>query len=95
MPYLQQVYDEMQGEGVVILTINVGESSATVKGFFQDNNLSLPVLLDSKGAVMRRYGIQFFPTTFFINKDGIIQAKVIGAFPTKAAIERRLSELMP
>ena len=95
MPYLQQVYDEMLEKGLVVLAMNVGESSATVKQYMQDNNLSLPVVLDTKAVVARKYNIQFFPTTFFIDKDGIIQEKVIGAFPNKAAIEKRLNKIMP
>ena len=95
MPYLQQIYDERQSSKLVVLAINVGESASTVNEFYQDNNLSLPVVLDTSGAVARRYNIQFFPTTFFIDKDGIIQEKVIGAFPSKAAIEKRLSKIMP
>lgn len=95
MPYLQQIYDERQSSELVVLAINVSESASTVNEFYQDNNLSLPVVLDTSGAVAQRYNIQFFPTTFFIDKDGIIQEKVIGAFPSKAAIEKRLSKIMP
>lgn len=95
MPYLQQIYDERQGSELLVLAINVGESASAVNGFFQDNNLSFPVVLDTKAVVVRKYNIQFFPTTFFIDKDGIIQEKVIGAFPSKAAIEKRLSKIMP
>ena len=95
MPYLQQVYDENIGTELVMLTINIAESADTVKDFFQDRNLSLPVLLDSDTAVTRRYDIQGIPTTFFIDKEGIIRVKVIGAFPGKSAIDSRMSEIMP
>jgi len=97
MPYLQQVYSEMQGDGLVILAINVGESSGTVRQFLENNNLSPllnTVLFDSNGATLKKYKIQFFPTSFFVDRDGIIQEKVIGAFPSKEAIEKRLDKIM-
>jgi len=78
----------------MLLTINRGESSSTVKGFMQKRNLSLPVLLDTELVVAQRYNIMGIPTTFFIDKDGIIQEKVIGAFPNKAEIEKRLSKIV-
>ena len=37
---------------------------------------------------------QLAPTTFFIDRDGIIKAKVIGSFPNKAAIDSRLDEII-
>ena len=95
MPFLQEIYDEIPDSELVMLTINIGESSATVKKFLGDNNLSLPVLLDTNAAVAQRYSMPGIPTTFFVDRDGILQVKVIGAFPNKAAIESRLSEIMP
>jgi peroxiredoxin len=68
---------------------------STVETFLEDNRLSLPVLLDSDGDITRRYGMPGIPTTFFIDRDGILRAKVIGGFPSKAAIESRLNEIMP
>lgn len=95
MPYLQQLYDEMQGEGLVVLTVHVGQGPVTATQFMQDNNLSLPVLLDTDEVVGRKYGIMFFPTTFFIDKDGIIQGKVIGPFRNKEQIEGYLIKIVP
>ena len=95
MPYIQEIYEEWSGKGLIVLAINMGESSSKVEQFLQDHNLSLPVLLDTKQVVARRYNIRGIPTTFFIDKDGIIQVKVIGAFPNKEAIENRLSKIMP
>ena len=95
MPYIQQVYDEWSDKGLVVLTINTGESSTTVKEFMQANGLSLPVLLDRGGEVAEKYNIRGIPTTFFIDKDGIIQVKIIGAFPNEAAIEQNLGKIIP
>mgnify|MGYP001106438296 CR=1 FL=1 len=95
MPYLQQVYEEWSGRGLMLLAIDVGESRARVRQFMQDNSLSLPVLLDTRESVAARYGITAYPTTFFIDKEGIIREKIIGAFPSKAAIEKYLSKIIP
>jgi alkyl hydroperoxide reductase subunit AhpC len=85
----------------LIATVNVGESAATVRGFVDDVKtqtgvtLDLPILLDRDISVARDYGIQFFPTTFLIDRDGIIKEKIIGAFPDLAAIEARLVKIRP
>ena len=93
MPYIQQVYDEWQEKGLVLLAINIGESSAQVTGFMQNYSLSFPVLLDTNQDAARCYYIQYIPTTFFIDKDGIIQDMKLGAFQSTAEIESSLSKL--
>jgi len=65
------------------------------KDFMQNHNLSFTVLLDIKQDVAKRYNITGIPTTFFIDKDGIIQDKVIGAFQNKTQIENRVSKIIP
>ena len=94
MPYIQEIYEEWSGKGLVMLAINIGESPSQVKDFMQSHNFSLPVALDTKQVVAQKYNIQFIPTTFFIDKDGIIQEKIIGAFKTKEAIEKHLSKII-
>jgi cytochrome c biogenesis protein CcmG/thiol:disulfide interchange protein DsbE len=93
MPYLQQVWDEWQTRGLVLLAINIMESSSEVQSFMQSQGLSLPVLLDSDGAIAAKYGIQAIPTTFFIDSSGVVQEVKEGAFPNAAAIENSLSQL--
>ncbi len=95
MPYIQEIYEEWSDKELVVLAINLGESSAKVEEFIQSYNLSFTVLLDTKQDVAQRYNITGIPTTFFIDKAGIIQDKVIGAFQNKAQIENRLGKIMP
>jgi cytochrome c biogenesis protein CcmG/thiol:disulfide interchange protein DsbE len=93
MPFIQQVYEERQGEELVLLAINIGESPSQAAEFMQSYGFSFPVLLDSDAALAQRYNIQYIPTTFFIDKDGIIKDVRIGAFQSKAEIESILSKL--
>ena len=93
MPYLQQVYDEWQEKGLVVLAINIKESPSQVEEFMQSQGLSLPVLLDSQGKVASQYGIQAIPVTFFVDRDGIIQDIKFGPFQSKAEIESSLDKI--
>ncbi len=95
MPYLQQIYDSQSAKGLVLYAIDVGESGTVAGKYLADNNLSLPVLLDTDRKVTTAYGITAIPTTFFIDRNGIIRQKFIGAFPNKEAIESQLSKILP
>ena len=95
MPYIQEVSDEWSGKGLVVLAINIGESTSKVAKFMQSQGLSFTVLLDTDEKTAAKYNIRAIPTTFFIDKDGVIQAKKIGSFTSKAAIESSLDKIIP
>ena len=95
MPYMQEIYEEWSYTGLVVLTVNIGESSSSVENFMQNYNLSLLVLLDTRQVIAQKYNITAIPATFFIDKDGIIQAARIGSFPSKASIEQYLRDIIP
>ena len=94
MPFLQQIYEEWSDTGLVLLAVDSGESQARVKEFLETRSLSLPVLLDTDNRVAQKYNIRGIPTTFFIDRDGIIQEKIVGAFPSKEAIEEHLGKIV-
>lgn len=83
MPFIQEVYQEWTDKGLVILAIDMGESAATVRDFMQNNNYTIPVLLDTRRVVSQKYNVTAIPTTFFIDRNGVIQDKLIGPFPSK------------
>ena len=95
MPYLQQINDSYSAKGLVMLAVDIDESPDTVKKFMADLNLSLTVPMDVGKKVAKSYSITAIPSTYLIDKDGIIRGKVVGAFPNKAAIENELKKIMP
>jgi len=97
MPFIQEIYEGWTGKppSLVILTINLGESPSRVERFMESYGLSFPVLLDTSQNVALEYNIRGIPTTFFIDKDGIIRDIKFGAFLSKTEIEMRLSKIIP
>lgn len=89
MPFIQEVFEdeEWRGQGLVILAINLGEPHSTVKKFMEDNGLSFTVLLDSELDVAEIYNVSYIPLTYFIDKNGIMKDRKIGAFADKADID--------
>ncbi len=96
MPLLQQVYENkaLSDKGLVILGVDLGENAATVDAFMKSNGLSFMVLLDAEQIVAQHYNVGAIPTTFFIDKDGIIKDVRIGAFASEAQILVGLRKIM-
>jgi cytochrome c biogenesis protein CcmG/thiol:disulfide interchange protein DsbE len=78
-PEFVQLYDEYQ-EKLEIYAINLTQNDryGDVVDFVDEFQFVFPVLLDDKGEVANKYGIQAIPTTYFVNREGIIIDKIIG-----------------
>lgn len=79
MPDIQKLYQETKSSDLVILSIDIGEDANTVKKFITENNYKFKFLLDKSQDVAVNYNITSIPTSFFIDKDGNIISKKIGA----------------
>jgi peroxiredoxin len=79
MPAIEKVYQEYKDKGLVVLTIDIGEDKETVKNFIKDNKYNFKVLLDSDQNIASQYNISAIPVSYFINKDGSIATKRVGA----------------
>jgi len=80
MPSMERLYQELSGQGLVLLAINVEKDGRrTVKQFLTSNPHSFPVLLDDQETAQRLYGVNRFPESFIVRKDGVVDDKVIGA----------------
>ena len=91
---MQEVY-QTKLPPFVLLAIDQTESLEAVTDFIEYNDYSFPVLLDTDYAVSLEYRVLGAPMTFFIDKDGIIRGKRIGAFSGTAEIEDYLDTIMP
>jgi peroxiredoxin len=89
MPLIQEVSQDeaWTRQGLVIMAINLGESLDKVKGFMEEGGFSFSVLLDADESVAPQYNIHGIPTTFFIDRNGIIKEWKVGAFSSKADID--------
>jgi thiol-disulfide isomerase/thioredoxin len=93
MPYFEEVYNEWKDDDLILFAVNVGESSSLAQSFMDYYGYTIPVLLDSAKTVNRKYAVSGYPTTYFIDEDGIIQDRVPGAFPDMETLEKYVLKL--
>jgi thiol-disulfide isomerase/thioredoxin len=78
MPDMEKLYQKFKNKDFAIVTINLQESASQVKQFFKDFKLTFTALLDSDGEVGAHFMITAIPTSFILDKKGIIIGKVMG-----------------
>jgi len=78
MPNLQKLYEEKSADGLRVYAVNLQEEKAQVTEFLKSKNLTLPVLLDTKGEVGNQYQVQSIPFTLIVGKDGVVKEVLVG-----------------
>ncbi len=93
MPEMEAVYQEYKDKDVVVIGVDIQEPEDVVRQFVEQGGYSWTFVLDTSGEVAANYRITAIPTSFFIDREGIIQVVNIGAM-TKRAMENKLAETM-
>lgn len=102
MPEIEAVYQEYKSQDVVVIGVDIllweifrGYDESEVRQYVQQGGYNWTFVLDTTGEVSTNYGITAIPSSFFLDREGIIKTmKVDGRPMTKRAIESRLAEAM-
>ncbi len=79
MPALQRVQESLADKGLVVLTVNVGDSEEKAAAFFQQAGLSLPVVFDKDWSVSRSlWKVRMLPSTYIVDRKGVIRYSILG-----------------
>lgn len=76
MPDMQRLSEE--NEDLVILAVDVMEEKSLVEDYIKEGGYDFEVVLDEKGDVAKDYLVSAFPTSYFVDKDGILLGGVPG-----------------
>jgi len=94
IPFFQEIYSEQTGNNVVVIAVDVKENAATVQDYANSKSLTFPILLDTDAKVVQKYCLPgALPITLFIDAEGTIKARKIGAFRSQAEVESILDSL--
>jgi len=78
MPELQKLQAHYSDRPFTVITINVGEKKYKIRKFTKLINFELPVLLDTTKATFDNWKLETLPTSFLVDKHGVIRYRVRG-----------------
>jgi cytochrome c biogenesis protein CcmG/thiol:disulfide interchange protein DsbE len=94
-PALERGWQAYRERGVTFVGVDIQDKPEAAAKFIQDFRLTFPNAPDSRGTVSVDYGVYGVPETFFIDRQGRIRAKHVGAVTDQALrehLERLLAE---
>ena len=92
MPALQARYASLQASGFTVLAINFSDTQEAAERFAGELGLTFPVLIDPGDTVNDLYRVRGYPTTFFIDRDGMVARQHVG-YMSEGQLEDYLTAL--
>ena len=97
MPDFQEAYQEY-GDQIHFVMVNsigaFGETEESGRQYLEEQKYTFPACFDVDQEAVMAYGIQAFPTTYFIDADGYIVTGAKGML-TQSNLEKGISMLLP
>jgi cytochrome c biogenesis protein CcmG/thiol:disulfide interchange protein DsbE len=96
MPAIQKLYDEYKDQGFIVLGLNMTyqDDPTAVVPFVQEKRLTFPILIEETGEVAKKYELRSLPSSYFIDRDGIIREVVIGGPMSEALLRTRIESTL-
>jgi cytochrome c biogenesis protein CcmG, thiol:disulfide interchange protein DsbE len=95
MPAIQQAYVEYRARGFIVLAVNQREDATAITSFLEQHALTFPILLDRDGQASATYQASALPSSFFVDRRGVIRAVYHGPMPPRVIngiVEQLLQE---
>jgi len=94
MPTMIETYRAHRIHDVVFLGVNVYEDRATARKFRDEFQIPFPLLADPDGAITTRFRVNGTPTTFFIDRDGVLRDVIVGGPLDRAYLDNEIIPLL-
>jgi len=97
LKFFQRLQDQYADQGLRVLCVFTGRLSQikTAKTYMEGLEIKLPVLMDNKRVVTKRYRVAGFPCTYAIDREGFLRFRYLGCSEeVKTKFERNLKNLL-
>lgn len=96
MPAFEQAFQDYENQGFTIVAVSATaqDNLGNIAAFVEEFGLSFPIALDIDGSVNEQYQVRSLPTSFFVDKEGIITEVVIGGPIVEALVRARIEEML-
>ncbi len=83
-PLYRQALGQYAAQGLEVLGIIYDDTPDRARAFMRREDATWPALIDPEGAAARAYRVAAIPTSFFVDRHGVIRAASYGPPPADA-----------
>jgi thiol-disulfide isomerase/thioredoxin len=80
MGSLERLHQALEGQGVQVIAVNIGESEDLIFSFLGtvEPSPTFPILMDLNGESPQRWMVKGLPTTYIVDTDGMVIYRAVG-----------------
>lgn len=94
-PRVDAIYQKHKAKGLEVVAVNEDEDVKKVPAFLAETKVSFTVAFDNEGKAAETYGVQTMPSSFLVDRRGVVRYAHSGYHPDDAAqIEAEVEELL-
>ncbi|HTO52319.1 MAG TPA: TlpA disulfide reductase family protein [Myxococcota bacterium] len=84
MPVIESLRNEFPADQFQVLAVNVDQDPAKAKAFLERRKVGYPSVSDPEGRLPATYGLKTMPTSYLIDRNGVVHSVHAGFKPSDA-----------
>jgi peroxiredoxin len=80
------ILNQLDGSGLNIVPVGIGEDVTSLKVYNDTSGFNLPILADSDQQLVAPFGVSNMPTTYFVNRQGVVKKVMLGVLSKEEII---------
>ena len=72
-PFMEEMHQQYADQGLVIIAINMDQDPQDAHKFITEHPVTFLVGQDTAGAVAEQYGVMAMPSSFVVDRDGLVK----------------------
>ena len=77
-------FEQYKGKGLEIIGINLDEEATDADGFLKKTPAQFTILADNSGECPQKFGVKAMPSTYLIDRNGVVREVHLGFKPGEA-----------
>ncbi len=87
-PILEEVWRRYKDKGVTFIGVDIQDGEADARAYIKEFGITYPNGPDVGGKITIDYGVGGIPVTFFVNREGLIVSRWVGAINETILVSR-------
>jgi peroxiredoxin len=94
-PFMERLDRELRARGLEILGVNLDEDPGDAREFLAEHPVNFRLVADVNGQCARSFGVRAMPSSYLVDRQGVIREVHLGFRPGEAAYLRsRVEQLL-
>lgn len=100
MPFMEQMANDFKSKGFEVVTVNLDEEREAADLFLKQHPVKLRSARDAEGNCALDYGVQAMPSSYLVDREGIVREIFMGFNPEESSkvrekVQSLLAEKLP